>query len=61
MYREIMRNRKDAERYRRLRDTLYKHGEVTVGEAEVKMKVVGHCPSPAEFDAAIDQLKSNEK
>lgn len=46
---------KDGERYRFLRDRLYTHESVDVGEAYVRMKVIGGCPSVEDFDRAIDE------
>lgn len=46
----------DAERYRTLREALFKDGEIEVGEAVVSLRVVGDCPDHEEFDAAVDRL-----
>lgn len=44
---------KDAKRYQWLRNALYM-GTVDVGEAYILMRVVGNCPTEAEFDKSID-------
>lgn len=46
---------KDGERYRFLRGRLYTHESVVVGEAYVRMKAIGGCPSVEDFDRAIDE------
>lgn len=44
---------RDAERYRTLRDVLYRK-DIQVGEAHIILKAVGACPGPQEIDAAVD-------
>lgn len=47
-----------AQRYRWLRDALYR-SDVPIGaEASVRFKVSGSCPEPIEFDAAIDRAST---
>jgi hypothetical protein len=50
---ENERLRKDAERYRHLRNALY-NGDFYVGEASITMLVSGVCPSTSNIDEAID-------
>ena len=47
----------DAARYRKMQSAMY-DGDVDIGEAYVRMKVVGSCPSIEQFDAAIDAMKA---
>lgn len=47
----------DAERYKTLRNGLYR-GDVNAGEAYIVMRVVGACPSREQFDAAIDAQRT---
>lgn len=44
---------KDARRYQDMRIALYQEN-ITVGEAELVLRVYGACPSIEQFDAAID-------
>lgn len=46
----------DARRYRRLRSWIFRRN-VDVGEAYLRLKVVGNCPTYGEFDAGIDALQ----
>lgn len=45
-------------RYKAMRDSLYRHGNIDIGEALLKFKIYGACPSTDEFDAAIDALRT---
>ena len=49
---QIEAMRKDAARYRWLRDALYQEN-IAVGEAELVLRVYGACPSIEQFDAAM--------
>jgi len=50
---------KDAEKYRYMRNALYR-GDIVVGEAFIIMRVTGACPSVEEFDAAITARMEKE-
>lgn len=51
-----MSDKVDAARYRAIRKQLYWAESFDVGEASVRMKVIGNCPTAEEFDAAADGL-----
>lgn len=48
--------RGDAARYRTLRSTLQTDGSFDIGEAYLKLKVVGAYPEDSDWDATIDAL-----
>lgn len=48
--------RVDAARYRTLRSTLQTDGSFDIGEAYLKLKVVGAYPEDSDWDATIDAL-----
>lgn len=50
---------RDGVRYRGLRAALFQQW-LSVGEAEIGMRVYGACPTESEIDAAIDNALSKE-
>lgn len=54
-------DREDAERWRAWKLVMLRDETIDVGEAYVRIKAVGNCPTSADFDTAIDAARAKEK